>query len=48
MFHQHTDNEFLIYLIKSVGKTMKTNIGLVDCFALFGAHSHNIIVQIHS
>ena len=35
-----------MYSMKSVGKTMKINIRVVDCFALFGAHQHDIIMQI--
>ena len=44
MCHLHIENELLMNLLvmKSVGKTMKTNIKVVDCFTLFEAHQHYI------
>ena len=47
MCHLHIENELIMYLIKSVEKTMKTNIRVVDYFALFGAHQHDIIMEVH-
>ena len=46
----HIDNELLMHCMQSVGTTMKTNITLnfLDCFALFGAHQHDVIMQIHA
>ena len=34
----HIENELLMCSMKSVGKIMKINIRVVDCFALYGAH----------
>ena len=44
----HIENELLMHCMQSVGTTMKTNIKYLDCFALFGAHQHDIIMQIHA
>ena len=41
MCNLHMENELLMHSVKSVGKTMKTNIRVVHCFTLFGAHQHD-------
>ena len=39
----------LLMSMKTVGKAMKSIIIRgVDCFVLFGAHQHDIIIQIYS
>ena len=34
MYHLYIENELIIHSKKSVGKTMKTNIRVIDCFTL--------------
>ena len=48
MCHLHIENELLMHCMQSVGTTMMINIRVVDCFALFGAHQHEVIMQIHA
>ena len=48
MTSAHRENELLMHCMQSVGTTMMTNIRVVDCFALFGAHQHDVIMQIHA
>ena len=44
----HIENELLMHCTQSVRTTMKTNITFLDCFALFGAHQHDVIMQIYA
>ena len=44
----HIENDLLMHCMQSVGTTMMTNIRVVDCFTLFGAHHHDGIMQIHA
>ena len=48
MCHLHIENELLMHSMKSVGKTMKNNIRVVDCFALFRAHQHHANISVFS
>ena len=48
MCHMHIETDLRMHSMKRVGKTMKTNIRVVDCFALFGAHQHDVIMLIHA
>ena len=45
MCHLHIENELLMHCMQSVGTTMMTNIRVVECFALFGAHQHDVIMH---
>ena len=48
MCHLHIENELLMHFMQRVGATMMTNIGVVDCFALFVAHENDLIMQINA
>ena len=45
MCHLRIENDLLMYSMKIIGKSMKTNIKVVDYFILFGAHQHDIIIH---
>ena len=47
MTSAHRENKLLMHCMQCVG-TVMTNIRVVDCFALFGAHQHDVIMQIHA
>ena len=44
----HIENDLLMHCMQSVGTTIMSNIRVCDCFALIGAHQHDVIMVIHA